>query len=129
MKFRTSPVNRPTRVLAALVVLSLVGCGLVAAPLPGAIVAGAIALIACAVLGREAFAYGQERWRRRDRYDLTLLDDTPHYAGPSREAPGQGTDKPDWETEEGDAVYCHRCDVSMPTFHSICPKCGCPLGH
>ena len=82
-----------------------------------------------AFLCNEALALGRERWRRRDRFDLRLLDDTRPYAGPSRDDPGVQPEAPDWESVEGVVVYCHRCDVSMPTFHSICPKCGCPLGH
>lgn len=117
------------RVVAALVVLSLVAGGLLGAPAPAAIVFSAIAAVAFCVLCVEGVGFARERWRRRDKYDLTLLDDTRHYEGPSRDDPDRGREKPDWESEEDDVVYCHWCDVSMPTFHSICPKCGRPLGH
>src|SRR6476659_1087532 len=129
MKFNTSPANRPTRVIAALVVLSLVACRIAAVPTPAALVGGVIAAVALSVLCMEGLAFARERWRGRDKYDLTLLDDTQHYGGPSPDNPGYGPETPAWESEEDDVVYCHWCDVSMPTLHSICPKCGRPLGH
>ena len=131
MTCRRPPANRVTRVIAALIVLSF-GAGIFAVtPMPPALaLAGAaVAAIAGCVLCREALAYSRERWRRRDRYDLSLLDDAPRYNGPSRDDPDQGPETPSWESEEGDVVYCHRCDVSMTTALSVCPKCGCRLGH
>src|SRR5438067_2482904 len=128
MKFRASPANRPTRVIAALAVLALAATSVGVAPGPVGFAGGAISAAAICVLCAEGLAFVRERWRRRDKYDLTLLDDTRHYEGPSHDDPGRRPETPAWESEEDDVVYCHRCDVSMPTFHSICPKCGCPLG-
>lgn len=129
MKFKTSPVNRAVRVLAALILLSVGTAGLVATPMPAALIGAAIAVIGCSVLVRELLEYGRELWRRRDRYDLAQLDETPLYKGPSRDDPGAASSEtPSWDSEEGDVVYCHHCDVSMCTTHSVCPKCGRWLG-
>ena len=86
-------------------------------------------LLAGGILCSEAMAYGRERWSRRNRYDLTLLNDVESYHGPSRDDPNFKAETPDWEAEEGDTIYCQRCDISMPTTYSICPKCGAALGH
>jgi hypothetical protein len=129
MKFRTGPANRVTRVVAALVVLGI-GVGiLVSSPMPAALAVSVIVAVAGGTLCMEARAFLRERWRRRDPYDLSLLNDLPGYSGPSRDNPIQPPDALAWESEPGDTVYCHRCDVSMPASYSTCPKCGSMLGH
>ena len=129
MKFQTAPANRSTRVIAALVILSL-GVGiLLSTPMPAAIAGTVLAAIAGVVLCSELWTYCRERWNRRDPYDLSLLDDAPIFTGPSRDDPGHTPAAPSWASEAEDTVYCHRCDVSMPAAYSTCPKCGTLLGH
>jgi hypothetical protein len=33
-------------------------------------------------------------------------------------------DEPEEDSDERDMVYCHRCELSFPDTHSICPGCG-----
>ena len=128
MKFKTSPSNGATRVIAALVVLSL-GIGiLVTIPMPAALAGAAIVAVAGSIICGELWAYCRKRWSDRDPYDLSLLNDAAGYEGPSRDDPKRIPAGASWESEEGDTVYCHRCDVSMPSAYSTCPKCGVPLG-
>jgi hypothetical protein len=129
MKFKTSPTNRATRVIAALVVLSFGAAILGTTPMPIALAGAVVVAVAGCILCAELWACCRERWSRRDPYDLSLLDDAPGYNGPSRDDPKRKPDAPSWESEEGDTVYCHRCDVSMPAAYSTCPKCGALLGH
>jgi hypothetical protein len=129
MKFKTSPPNRPTRVIAALVVLSFGVAIVVTTPMPVSLAGAAVVAVAGCILCTELWAYCRERWSGRDRYDLSLLNDAPSYTGLSRDDPGRDPDTPSWESEAGDIVYCHRCDVSMPASYSTCPKCGALLGH
>lgn len=96
--------------------------------MPLALLGAGLTAVAGAVLCFEVWTYASERWNRRDPYDLSLLDRTESYRGPSRDDPQVDSEAPDWDVEEGDTVYCHRCDVSMPTAYSICPKCGAVLG-
>ncbi len=115
--------------MAALVLLALSLPILTSLPMPAALAGIGLAVIAGSVLCTEIWNYACERWRTRDRYDLTLLSGTPEYKGPSRDDGSLTADlQPLWETEEGDVVYCHRCDVSMPVSYSVCPKCGSILG-
>ena len=128
MMFRVAPANRPTRVLAACILLGI-GLGIAETkPMPPGLVGVALTAVACAVLFFEAWTYGRERWNRRDPYDLSLLNHVETYQGPSRDDPCAGPELPEWEAQDSDTVYCHRCDVSMPTAYSVCPKCGGVLG-
>jgi hypothetical protein len=128
MRFSASPTNRAVRILAALVIISL-GVGMLAVTaMPVALAPAALIAVGGCILCAEVWAYCLVRYRRRDRYDLSLLDEIPGYNGPSRDEPSSAPQNPDWESEEGDVAYCHRCDVSMPPGCAICPQCGAVLG-
>jgi len=128
MKFSTAPANRPTRLVATLVILSF-GVGMiVCTPMPGGIAGVALTAVGGCLLCSQLWAIAREKWSRRDRYDLTLLDNTSGYTGPSRDNPAAPREDPDWESEAEDTVYCHRCDISMPNNYAICPQCGSRVG-
>ena len=128
MQFRTSPVNRITRVVAALLLMSIGGLFLVGNGLVGSLFALVPVGAGLGILLLEAWRAGQE-WRNRpDPYDLSLLKDLPSYQGPSRDNPLHKEDASTHEAEGANTVYCHRCDVSMPAHYDICPRCGNFLG-
>ncbi len=108
MLFRIGSTNRITRLVAAIVLLCFSAALIAVAP--------PLALLA-AIIGVAAACYqGVQMWHeRRDRYDLSKLWDTP--------------DTPEEDGKVRTLAFCHRCGASMPTFHSICPQCGVPLGH
>ena len=97
---------------------------LVEFPMPLALVGALLTTVAACLLSAEGLSTVRVQRHRRDAYDLSLLKDAETYTGPSRDNPEAGTEKPSWESEDGDAVYCHQCDVSIPAANSICPNCG-----
>jgi hypothetical protein len=129
MTFKVAPANRITRIVAAVAILGIAAMVHTPRSGPAAIIGAALAMCAAGILCIEARAYFREFRSRRDRYDLSLLIDTPGFQGPSRDDPEHGPLAPAWESEDGDTVYCHRCDVSMPDTYSICPTCGAKLGN
>lgn len=113
MIFRVNPTNRPTRLLASLL-LAAVGGGLLS-PWPPF---GLLMLAAGCGL---ALYQGIGMWRdRRDPYDLEGLRQLHEK--------DLAQDEPEDEPYERDMAYCHRCNLSVPATHTICPECGGFLG-
>lgn len=112
MWFRTGPANRFTRLVASLLLASF-GVGFLF-PLPPL----GIALILLG-LSLSVWQGVQMARERRGKYDLMLLREL-HEKDVAREEP-----EPD--RYEQDMVYCHRCALSFPDTHSICPQCGAIL--
>lgn len=113
MWFRTGPANRFTRLVAALLVLSF-GVWLLF-PLPPV----GFALIGFGLSLAVWHGIGLAR-ERRGKYDLGLLR-AIHEKELNR-------DEPEEDRYERDMAYCHRCNLSVPDTHSICPECGGHLG-
>ena len=127
MLFRTAPVNRAARVTAAVVLLSFGAPLLLSRSILFMMAGLPLAGVGVGVIVFEAVQAVQRHRSRPDRYDLSLLKETEGYRGPSRDDPDDRPEIPAWETENGDTVYCHRCDVSMPATYSVCPQCGAIL--
>lgn len=128
MQFRTTPVNRATRIVAALVLMGFGGLSVYGALFAERLLGVALLSTGLGVILFEAWRYGSERLNRPDPYDLSLLKDTPIYRGPSRDDPNDREEEPAYECDDENVVYCYRCDVSMPAHYDICPRCGNFLG-
>lgn len=111
MLFRGGAANRITRLFAGLVLMAM-GAPLLLYRNPVALLLG---LGICGAGLGAVIWQGVRMWRERpDPYDLNRLWDTP---------PPE-PDQPQEAFGDEDLIYCHRCGISMPETHSICPKCG-----
>jgi hypothetical protein len=113
MGFRVGPANRFTRLVASVLVMTL-GFGL-------------FGLLWPAGVALSGFGFCMAVWQgvnimreRRGRYDLQSLREIH-----DREL---AQDEPEPDRYERDLAYCHRCNLSVPETHSICPECGGKLG-
>ena len=121
MRFEVSPPNRPTRIVAGLIIMCF---GLGIAAIPGIMsTVGGLGLFfsGLAVVCVNVYQ-AMEEWlrRRRDPYDLSRLWEDPL----PEEQPDEETVLPD----DDELVYCHRCGASMDRRFGVCPDCGARLG-
>ena len=116
MMFNRWPVNRITRIVAILLLMSFVVPLFVSGILP-------LFLIGCllTLAGLGAVIYQAiQLWRERpDPYDLNRLRLVMER---------EEVDEAEAERVERNMAVCHRCGASMAAFHSLCPSCGAPLG-
>lgn len=137
MFFRTNPVNRPARVVAALILLGF-GFALAADGGP-MLILPAIALwgVGLTVLCINLYQTVRDYLRQSspiqpeppsDPYDLSRLWDSPL---PDRTTPARSLEIEEAEREDENPklAYCHRCGSSMPKAYAVCPGCGNRLGY
>jgi hypothetical protein len=122
MMFEVSPPNRPTRIVAGLVVL---GIGIGITRIPGFLSTFSGLGLFVTGLGFAYFNIYEAmteflRKRSEDPYDLSRLWDDP--------LPESGANIEPDEGAQEDVVYCHRCGASISAAFSICPDCGHRLG-
>ena len=121
MFFRGHPINRPTRIVAALVIMSI-GAPMLFTGLWAFVVLGAV------FTGIGVFSAGVESWRwfldwkhRPDPYDLTRLWEEP--------LPEKAHAlEPEEDDVEREYPLCHRCGDAVAPGYAVCPHCGCFLG-
>jgi len=115
MLFRGSPVNRPVRIVAIVVLVCM------SAPFLASIMSALAAPVVGGIMGVgfAGIVWQYVLWRRerKDPYDLKQLwDELP--------------DEPEEieRTDNRSLTYCRHCDSAVTAPHSICPNCGVPLG-
>jgi hypothetical protein len=122
MLFRIRPINRITRILAILVLMSFGVPLFLFSILPLFLIGCLLELTGFAAIIVQLF----QMWRERpDPYDLHRLK----LVMEQEDARQDELDEEEADRYDRNLVVCHRCGASMADFHSICPSCGTPLGH
>jgi hypothetical protein len=117
MFFKRWPVNRITRIVAILVLMSFAAPLLLSSIFLEFMLGCFLLLVGFCTVIIQAIAMWRERPGRYDLKRLKLILDS------------EDVDEQEAERYERILAVCHHCGASMSERYSICPSCGTPLGH